>query len=317
MSNTGENELDIRCSDAACNLLSRENFLANLIDDSTSERIDVVRTADMEYTFEATSIFVDLGSGDNNMTFDDTFGTMTVIGGDGDDRLQVGQLYNGFRDPKADDTVKLTNTTEGYLSNGNSFPLTLVGSFGNDLFEVLRNVNFLDLNGESGDDVFIVRSFLALVVNQDGSLGESDSEKLTIGGGGDDDEITVVGDPEIVDFIINSLVDIDGGTGNDALVVAGTTEGDSYVISDGKVFGGGLSLQFRNIESLVVDGREGNDVVTVEYTIADRLFACATRDECFPFAWSKRMCFLLVFIDFVSVCLSVVLLFSPNSRPQP
>jgi hypothetical protein len=38
------------------------------------------------------------------------------------------------------DPVKVTNTTQGFLSNGNSHPITISGSFGDDFFDVLRNV---------------------------------------------------------------------------------------------------------------------------------------------------------------------------------
>lgn len=42
---------------------------------------------------------------------------------------------------------------------------------GEDSFDVLRNKCILDLNGESGDDSFVVRSFI-MAVADDGSLEE-------------------------------------------------------------------------------------------------------------------------------------------------
>jgi hypothetical protein len=45
--------------------------------------------------------------------------------------------------------------------------------------------------------------------------------------------------------------------------VVGTEEDDSYVVADGKVFGGGLTISFTNIESLEVTGEFGNDLITV------------------------------------------------------
>ena len=58
-------------------------------------------------------------------------------------------------------------------------------------------------------------------------------------------------------------VDIDGGTGTDTLFVSGTEADDSYVVTSGAVFGGGLTVNFANIESLQVDCKEGNDLVSV------------------------------------------------------
>jgi hypothetical protein len=40
---------------------------------------------------------------------------------------------------------------------------------GDDAYDILRNKCILDLNGESGDDAFLVRSFI-MVVADDGSL---------------------------------------------------------------------------------------------------------------------------------------------------
>ena len=49
----------------------------------------------------------------------------------------------------------------------------------------------------------------------------------------------------------------------DTLFVQGTEEDDSYVVADGKVFGGGLTINFQNIEALEVDGLYGNDYIAV------------------------------------------------------
>lgn len=69
-------------------------------------------------------------------------------------------------------------------------------------------------------------------------------------------------------YVVNSLVDIDGGTGNDRAVVVGTEANDQvrpvkwcvycadlytnlfvpcrcqYVVTDGQIFGGGLVIKF-------------------------------------------------------------------------
>lgn len=130
------------------------------------------------------------------------------------------------------------------------------------------------MNGESGDDAFTVRSFLAIVDPDTGEL-DYDVGNATLKGGetecndasnpdacvsGGDDEFQVV-DPaeDLPDYVVNSLVDIDGGTGTNRLTIVGTEAGDRYVIQDGAIFGGGLSVKFTNIAFLDASGEEGDD----------------------------------------------------------
>jgi hypothetical protein len=46
------------------------------------------------------------------------------------------------------------------------------------------------------------------------------------------------------------------------LIVVRTDEDDSYVVSDGQVLGGGLSIIYSNIESLSVSSEAGNDLIS-------------------------------------------------------
>lgn len=39
----------------------------------------------------------------------------------------------------------------------------------------------------------------------------------------------------------------------------GTEADDNYVVTEGQIFGGGLSIRFSNIEKLDVTGEAGND----------------------------------------------------------
>lgn len=72
-------------------------------------------------------------------------------------------------------------------------------------------------------------------------------------GGDDNDNVTIVPDDAdeededqepLVAYVVNSLVDIDGGTGNDRAIVVGTEANDKYVVTDGQIFGGGLVIKF-------------------------------------------------------------------------
>jgi hypothetical protein len=109
--------------------------------------------------------------------------------------------------------------------------------------------------------------------------------------GGEDghDTFNVAGieDPveeDVPDYMVNSLVDIDGGTGSNNLTIVGTgkllalsgrcwqsvhnnfilaylgTErNDRYVVKNGLIFGGGLSVKYTNIANLQVSGEAGDD----------------------------------------------------------
>lgn len=109
-----------------------------------------------------------------------------------------------------EDPIETTLTTQGYLSSGNSHTLILNGNGGDDQFDVLRNLQFLDLNGDSGDDTFVIRSFLALRII-DGVAQESDIGDIEAKGG-DDSDLFEIGDT-VTSYVVNSGVDIDGGTG--------------------------------------------------------------------------------------------------------
>jgi hypothetical protein len=105
----------------------------------------------------------------------------------------------------------------------------------------------LDLNGDSGDDVFVVRSFVNLPIAENGTILAPDVEKVRLIGGDDNDLFDVKGNilggnsteeeenfsakGENPDYLIKSFVDVDGGTGTDTLVVVGTEFDDSYVVT--------------------------------------------------------------------------------------
>ena len=195
-----------------------------------------------------------------------------------------------------EDPIEWTLTTKGFLSDGCSNPITLNGGFGNDTFDVLRNRCFLDLNGNSGNDNFVVRSFAALPLNEEGVVMEEErmgvkvrvcNETLSMNGtttdigdytcgdneisvedpnpnlDDDDDDETSEEPPLLPDYLVNSLVDVDGGTGSDRLTIVGTEFNDKYVVQDGLVFGGGLTIKFTNINFVDVTGQEGNDEIYV------------------------------------------------------
>ena len=88
----------------------------------------------------------------------------------------------------------------------------------------------------SDNDVFVVRSFAALALDEDGNTVNetievkvkvcnetllNDDAALAAGYTCGDNDIRVT-PPANPDYLVNSLADIDGGTGNDRLTIVGT-----------------------------------------------------------------------------------------------
>ena len=165
------------------------------------------------------------GFGDDRFAVDDTAAEVTIDGGIGDDFFQVGQIFRSQR-TAADANVSVTpfddefatiETTRGFLSNGISEAMTINGGLGNDTFVVFHNRAVLQLNGEGGDDVFEVRAF-ALVGSQ-----EPQRERTDLSGGAGAD---------LIQYVVNAPVNIDGGDGFDTVVIIGTEFGDDFVITE-------------------------------------------------------------------------------------
>lgn len=194
--------------------------------------------------------------GNDNFAVDDTSAEITVNGEFGDDTFQIGQLYRSPRteteaNVSVDDEYATIETTRGFLSNGISKPMTINGGIGNDRFTVFHNKAVLSLYGNDGDDIFEIRAF-ALAGSQ-----EPQRERTDITGGAGAD---------LVQYVVNAPVNIDGGDGFDTVVVIGTEFGDDFVVTENGVFGAGLNVNFVNIESLRVDGAEGDDRFFVQST---------------------------------------------------
>ena len=88
--------------------------------------------------------------------------------------------------------------TAGFLSRGATFGITAYGGTGSDKFTVYSNKAELRLEGNDGNDEFVIRAF-ALV----GSGFSTEDETEVIGGEGED----------TVQYNVNAPVDLDGGAG--------------------------------------------------------------------------------------------------------
>jgi len=200
-------------------------------------------------------------AGDDAFIVDDTSTLMTLDGGEGDDRFQVGQVFaedpndsNSLEDGvyqnsgvREGDEISTTETTQGFLSTGNRESMVIYGGEGQDEFTVYSNKGLLRMEGEAGNDDFVIRAF---VIEDD----------IEVRGGDDDDN---------VEYNINAPVDIDGGSGYNTLTVLGTEEEDNFVITEDGVFGAGLNIGYDSIQKVNVDALEGDDTFYVLSTAFD------------------------------------------------
>jgi hypothetical protein len=139
-----------------------------------------------------------------------------------------------------------------YVSPGVTYATTVFGGAGNDVFNVYHNKGTLRLEGEAGNDEFVVRAFVTLDLSVQGNTEVN-------GGDGTD----------TVNYAINAPVSIDGGPGFDKVVVLGTPFNDAFVVTSQGIFGANLNVTFENVESAELDALEGNDTIYILGTNAN------------------------------------------------
>ena len=109
---------------------------------------------------------------------------------------------------------------------------------------VYHNLAPLQLFGDDGDDCFLIRAF-ALVGSQ-----EDLRERTDVSGDAGADMIR---------YAVNAPVNIDGGDGFDTVIIIGTEFNDDFVVTENGVYGAGLNILFTRVETVEVDGAEGDD----------------------------------------------------------
>jgi hypothetical protein len=231
--------------------------------------------------------------GNDHFAADDNSAITTLDGGAGSDTFQIGQLYGSKRNadaiPDANDRFDTIATTRGWLSPGITSPLTAKGGSGDDTFVVYANQAVLRLEGDDDNDLFIVRAFALAEtcsvaaegtqqsggnVCRDGIVWRDHPARiampaLTTGfSTAAETEIRTGAGSNQVQYNINAPVSIDGGNGFDKVVVLGTEFADHIVVTSLAVYGAGLSVTYKNIEVLEIDGLEGDDVFDVLSTPA-------------------------------------------------
>ncbi len=197
---------------------------------------------------------------------DDNWAETTISSGLGNDNFQVGQIFKSQRDAAAGvaakDVFETVQTTRGYLSNGVSFTTTLDGDAGNDTFTVYRNKAILNLNGGDNDDLFVIRAFA-----EEGSTDNN----VTAGEGAD-----------TIQYVVNSPVNVNGGDGNDTLKIIGTEFADKFVVTADAIYGAGRTINYTAIETVIIDGAEGDDefyVLSTNTGVVTKLFGGLGSDK--------------------------------------
>ena len=250
------NKLEIYGTPSDDTFLFRKNFIALIHAGADAERLDMdgsINGGIRVYGYE----------GDDTFATDGTAGRVEQFGGKGDDVFLVGQLYNSERVVgkvgSAADVFDTTETTRGFLSDGNNKDMSCYGESGKDSFVVMRNVGALSLSGGVGNDRFTVRSF-ALQREED-KVNPDKQQKAT-------DVRTDEGD-DTVYYAINAPVAVDGGPGFDTLVAIGTELNDQYVVTRDGIFGAGRHTAFIGIESVELATDAGDDAIYVMSTASE------------------------------------------------
>ena len=213
-----------------------------------------VDSSDLLFYRNVELVQIDLRAGNDNILNNDTAATTLINTGDGDDEIIVGTV------PLEPDTANRTLefpdgvpvADEDNITNGASNDLFIFGQGQNDRFEVNYNRAPLYLHGGSGDDRFVLKTFLVLRDNP------ADDQEVTnlanlFGGSGNNR----------YSYLENGPVAINGGPGTDTLVIVGTPMADKFVITDTVVAGAGRLVSFRGIEALEVDGAGGGDEIFI------------------------------------------------------
>ncbi|MCJ8339824.1 MAG: LEPR-XLL domain-containing protein [Pseudomonadales bacterium] len=258
---SGADKLTINGTAAVDNFLLRANFVAAMHQDGSDGYTANVERINYDSNINA-RLTINGHDGNDNFFSDDNSSITTLDGGAGDDSFQIGQLFADDRlsslgNVAIGDEIETTETTLGFLSKGNTFPMVIYGGDGEDQVRVYSNKATTKLYGEDGNDSFVIRAFL------------KKGSQLTAGGG--DVELFGGDGDDSIQYSINSPLSIDGGNGTDTVVVLGTEADDSFMITDKGIFGAGLNVGFTGVELAEVDGLEGDDTFYVLSTNANMI----------------------------------------------
>jgi len=228
-------------------------------------------------------------------------GTVTANGTGGSDIL-VANATNGDDtfDVSNLNVVDLTSNTGNHvdLLAGTIESLTLVGFAGQDTFNVNGANTFTAINvqggsGDADDTLNLSNNAGAAAINlgtstitgYSGTLtytglatinANVNVQNLTVTATGGDDTVDVTpadatsgvlqanGASPVVNYSnLGATFTVNGGGGEDTLVVHGNETGETFTITDALVTVGGQTVNYSLVEALTVDGQQGNDIFNV------------------------------------------------------
>ena len=176
------------------------------------------------------------------------------------------------------------NGFAGFVSVGNSHPITLNGGSNNDLFEIVRNVDPVVVIPKGNETNILFRSLIRTNgtngIEEEKSLSKSSKGSLSRGCGSETKgsmrrtrQISGKGsksqkeceDEEQVfpEYVMNSIVDV-AGEGSPFISIVGSDSDDSFVVTNTEARGGGLAVKFSGVGRIQIDAGLGiDDTVTV------------------------------------------------------
>lgn len=187
-----------------------------------------------DYDDSIENLEVDGGLSADTFALDDNATSTHIIGGQGEDFVQVGQVFgvadcepNGSSEGACPigsdidsvrgsavgvsdvaDNFVTTVITRGHISNGITHPLVIDGDDGGDTIVVFSNKAEVTANGGDGNDNFVARAFIL-------------TASVELNGEGGIDDFT---------YVVNALLNIDGGAGVDTFTIVGTEADDGFLI---------------------------------------------------------------------------------------
>jgi Ca2+-binding RTX toxin-like protein len=192
----------------------------------------------VNFTEAISVVNLNANGGDDLVSLDGSAKSMNIDGGAGKDTFQIGQLYKSERETTnsaqvlANDAYNTVKTNEEeYLGEGvtKDTVVNIEGGSDVDTFIVNHNEGRLNLKGGKGDDNFAIFSY------------QDENDKP----------------------ITNGPMSVDGGKGNDSLLVRGTNGDDQFVVSKEGMLSSVVSIKVAGVETTTYDAAAGDDLFNV------------------------------------------------------
>ncbi len=219
------------------------------------------------------------GGDDNDLLWNwQTTGSQTLLGGQGNDSLYGSGSTIAFDGGTGADLINVSgrfyDSVAGAQRNTSMLSGTIEGGSGNDTIEASWLGSVLIAGGDGNDSIDASAAGQAIYqLTVDGgagsdtaliafdselnsSIGASSGGTFVLGGGNDDDTISLSGSAKRHDGAVNAT--LDGGSGNDSLLINESTT----ALASSTEAGGGTALgSTGGLMSALLDGGDGNDTL--------------------------------------------------------